>query len=45
MRLNYGFAQDWEVVLEGQGEHQRGLDSRLINNLLSLKSVLREGSP
>jgi hypothetical protein len=20
-RLNYGFAQDWEVVLEGQAEH------------------------
>jgi hypothetical protein len=43
-RLNYGFAQDWEVVLEGQAEHFSRQRSRLIENALSLKSVVREGS-
>jgi hypothetical protein len=46
LRLNYGFAEDWEVVLEGQGEHPQfaGASSALVENALSLKSVLREGS-
>jgi hypothetical protein len=43
-RLNYGFAKDWEVVLEGQGEHPKQGRSTLVDNALSLKSVLQEGS-
>jgi len=45
--FNYGFAKDWEVVLEGQAEHPlAGEDtrSRLVGNGLFLKNVLREGS-
>ncbi len=44
--LNYGFAEDWEVVLEGQAEHPLSPaegHSRLVDNALSLKSVLRDG--
>lgn len=46
LRLNYGFAPDWEVVLEGQGEHPQfgGAPSVLVDNALSLKHILREGS-
>src|SRR5215468_8363614 len=43
-RLNYGFAQDWEVVLEGQGEHFSRSRSQLTEAALSVKGVLREGS-
>src|SRR5258705_5451223 len=43
-RLNYGFAEDWEVVLEGQGEHPKHDRSTLVDNALSLKGVLQEGS-
>ena len=41
-RLNYGFAQDWEAVLEGQVEHFSR--ERLTEAALSLKGVLRQGS-
>jgi len=44
LRLNYGFAQNWEVVLEGQGEQTQGVRNRLLENALSLKTVVREGS-
>lgn len=44
LRLNYGFAQDWEVVLEGKGEHFSHDASRLAENEFSLKTVLRQGS-
>lgn len=44
LRLNYGFARSWEIVLEGQGEHERGLRSRFVENQLSLKTVLKEGT-
>src|SRR3984893_6191127 len=44
LRLNYGFAKDWEVVLEGQGEHERGFESRLVENALSLKYIIKEGT-
>jgi hypothetical protein len=44
VRLNYGFAQDWEVVLEGQAEHSGGGHSALVEDALSLKTVLREGN-
>ena len=43
-RLNYGFAQDWEVVLEGQAEHSEHGRSSLVENALSVKGVLQEGS-
>ena len=43
-RLNYGFAQDWEIVLEGQAEHPEHGSSTLVENALSLKTVLQEGS-
>ena len=45
--LNYGFAKDWEVVLEGRGEHPivppEETRSRLVGDNLFLKGVLREG--
>jgi len=45
--LNYGFAKNWEVVLEGQAEHPLAAAddsrSRLVGNALFLKGVLREG--
>jgi hypothetical protein len=44
LRLNYGFADDWEVVLEGQAEHPQSGSSALIENALSLKTIWREGS-
>jgi hypothetical protein len=46
LRLNYGFAKDWEIVLEGQGEfpEAHGAPNALLENALSLKHVLREGS-
>jgi len=43
-RLNYGFAENWEVVLEGQAEHFSHMRSRLVENALSVKGVLQEGS-
>jgi len=43
-RLNYGFANDWEVVLEGQAEHFSHGRSRLTENALSVKGVLQDGS-
>ena len=43
-RLNYGFANDWEVVLEGQVEHFSHGRSRLTENALSVKGVLQDGS-
>lgn len=43
-RLNYGFAQDWEAVLEGQAEHFSGMRSRLTEAQFDIKGVLREGS-
>src|SRR5215471_10900051 len=46
--LNYGFAKDWEVVLEGRGEHPivppEETRSRLLSDNLFLKGVLREGA-
>jgi hypothetical protein len=43
-RFNYGFAESWEVVLEGQLEHSKAGPAALVDNTLSLKTVLREGS-
>jgi hypothetical protein len=44
LRLNYGFAENWEVVLEGQGEQSKGERGRLVGNALSVKTILKEGS-
>src|SRR5436190_22686739 len=43
-RLNYGFAEDWELVLEGQAEHFSRMRSRLTDSALSVKGVLQDGS-
>jgi hypothetical protein len=43
-RLNYGFAQDWEAVLEGQAEHFSSMRSRLTEAQFDIKGVLQEGS-
>jgi hypothetical protein len=44
LRLNYGFAEDWEAVLEGQGEFPQRDTGRLAENMFSLKNVIKEGS-
>ena len=44
LRLNYGFADNWEVVLEGQSEYAPHAAGRLEDNALSLKNVFREGT-
>jgi hypothetical protein len=45
--INYGFAKNWELVLEGRGEHPLtsadDTASRFVGNALFLKTVLREG--
>jgi hypothetical protein len=43
-RLNYGFAENWELVLEGQAEHFSRMRSRVAEAALSAKGVLQEGS-
>jgi hypothetical protein len=43
-RLNYGFAKDSEVVLEGQAEHPSFGRSTLVDNQLSVKTIWQEGS-
>jgi hypothetical protein len=46
-QLNYGVAPGWEAVLEGQAAHglsAAGGRSSLVDNALSLKHVLRQGS-
>ncbi len=43
-RLNYGFADDWEAVLEGQAEHFSNMRSRMAEAQLDVKGVLQEGS-
>src|SRR5262245_14177111 len=45
--INYGFAKDWELVLEGRAEHPLAPAEdtrwRLVGDALFLKGVLREG--
>lgn len=45
MVINYSFMKNWELVLEGRGEHPLSPDSasRLVDDGLFLKTVLREG--
>jgi hypothetical protein len=46
--LNFGFAKDWELVLQGQGEHPlapvEDTRSRFVGDAVFLKGVLREGA-
>jgi hypothetical protein len=46
LRLNYGFAPNWELVIEGQGEHPQfeGAPSVLVDSAIFLKTVVREGT-
>jgi hypothetical protein len=46
LRLNYGFAPNWEIVIEGQGEHPRagGASSVMVDNAIFLKGVVRDGT-
>ncbi len=45
--FNYGFANNWELVVEGRGEHPlaptEDTRSRLVDNGVFLKGVLQEG--
>lgn len=44
--FNYGFAPNWEIVIEGQGEHPQfgGLPGVMVDNGAFLKHVVREGT-
>jgi hypothetical protein len=46
VRFNYGFAPDWEIVIEGQGEHPQfeGLPGVMVDNGAFFKHVVREGT-
>jgi hypothetical protein len=44
LRMNYGVAENWEVVLEGQADHFARGGSELTEAMLSAKTVLRQGS-
>src|SRR5215471_653014 len=43
-RLNYGFAEDWEAVLEAKAAHFSHGRSQLEEAQFDLKGVLQEGS-
>lgn len=45
--VNYGLAKNWELVIEGRGEHPLSAGegpSRLVDDGVFLKTVLREGA-
>lgn len=46
LKFNYGFAQNWEFVIEGEAEHPQssGSSSTLVGNAAFLKTVVHEGS-
>jgi hypothetical protein len=44
LRLNYGFAQNWEVVLEGEADNLSYVPTQVSEAMLSVKTMLREGS-
>jgi hypothetical protein len=46
LKFNYGFAPNWEFVIEGEAEHPqaRGASSKLVGNAIFLKTVVHEGS-
>ena len=47
LRVNYGFARDWEATIEGDLTHALSPDlpaTTLVGNIASLTTVLREGS-
>jgi len=46
VRFNYGFARNWELVIEGQGEHPQfeGSPSVMVENGAFFKHVVQEGT-
>jgi hypothetical protein len=47
LRINYGFAQDWEATIEGDLAHALGAGTpatSLVGSIASMKTVVREGS-
>jgi hypothetical protein len=44
LRMNYGFAENWEVVLEGKVNHFARGGTQLSEAQLDAKTVVREGS-
>jgi hypothetical protein len=44
LRFNYGFARNWELVIEGQGEFAPGTTGVFVENGAFLKTVVREGT-
>lgn len=46
LKINYGLARNWELVIEGQGEHPQfdGSPSVMVDNAIFLKHVVREGT-
>ena len=46
LKFNYGFAPDWEFVIEGQAVHPQsgGSPSAVVDNAVFLKTVVRDGS-
>jgi len=46
LKFNYGFAPNWEIVVEGEAEHPQsgGSSSKLVGNAAFLKTVVHEGS-
>ena len=47
IRINYGFAEGWEAVVEGQGQYGLSADSKqasLVDDNIGFKAMLREGS-
>jgi len=46
LKINYGIARHWELVVEGQGEHPQFEDSKsvMVDNAVFLKHVVREGT-
>jgi hypothetical protein len=47
LRVNYGFAQDWETSIEGDLTHALSPNipaTSLVGNIASPKTLLREGS-
>jgi hypothetical protein len=46
IRFNYGFAPNWELVIEGQGEHPKfeSAPSVMVDNGAFIKHMVREGT-
>jgi hypothetical protein len=44
LRFNFGFARNWELVIEGQGEYAPGATGVFVENAASVKRVVRDGT-